>query len=959
MLQLRAITKIYKTKGGADTKALDCVSLDFFETGMVFLLGKSGSGKSTLLNIAGGLDAPTEGEIVVMGKSSKDFSASDFDSYRNTCVGFVFQEYNVLNEFNVEENVALSLDLQGRNAENKERVRQILKEVELEPFAKRRPNTLSGGQKQRVAIARALVKNPKIIMADEPTGALDSATGRQVFDTLKKLSATRLVLVVSHDREFAEFYGDRIIELQDGKVISDVTKYRENAEKLDENITRIGENTLSVRSGAALSESAIRTIREFFARSGGEVLISAEQEEIASYRKINRIDAAGAKERFRKTQPEPAPADRNETVRFIRSRLPAKKALRIGASGLRLKPFRLLLTILLSAVAFCFFGLFSTLMLYNGDDVLERSFLASDCEYLTVGKTYSVTATYWREGEAIYTSVSKENALLTPEEVRTLGGETAVAALPFSYSPDNVSVSTERVYDYYVFQAAIDVSDSALGEKITAGDVPKGADEIAVSAYFADCMTRAELILTGNDGQTERFTPASPEQLIGKTLLIRGIPLTVCGIFDGGTISEPYAAYRNTTSFDLFTRLKMVTYLQSTLHLCILLSEDFRSEHAELLSSANSFENELRLTETYTLTNDRADIDAIAFCSQFALCSPQNPSVLFFGNAPSSLTGNRLVLPVRFFGGDWFLRKPLDQLSPEEQDEYETFLKNCELLLFGSAPETEEPGIAQNTVSEELDTAKKAAADYLSAQNLTVTLRSKTGTELLCEVVGLCTETKEIVYCSQELLDAVSVEWTEYKTNYVPEEDAVYSSVYLPFDKTSDGFRIATKNLFSEDAQTGISYSLTNSLYNEVQNVNSIVDTLWRVFLTVGLIFMVFASLLLFNFISVSIAGKKKEIGILRALGARGTDVFKIFFAESGIIVSICTLLALIATFASVSALNNTLRAELAIMVQIFLFGPLPILIMIGISAFVAVISTFLPVFLAARKKPVDSIRAL
>ena len=175
MLEVVHLTKIYKAKGGVETKALNDVSVRFPEKGMVFLLGKSGSGKSTLLNVCGGLDSPTSGEIIVKGRSSKNFSQSDFDSYRNTFIGFVFQEYNILNEFTVEDNIALALELQGK-PKDKKAIRQLLDDVDLSSFAKRKPNTLSGGQKQRIAIARALIKHPEIIMADEPTGALDSAT---------------------------------------------------------------------------------------------------------------------------------------------------------------------------------------------------------------------------------------------------------------------------------------------------------------------------------------------------------------------------------------------------------------------------------------------------------------------------------------------------------------------------------------------------------------------------------------------------------------------------------------------------------------------------------------------------------------------------------------------------------------------------------------------------------------
>ena len=151
MLEVLHLSKIYKTKGGTDVRALDDVSLRFPERGMVFLLGKSGSGKSTLLNVCGGLDAPTDGEIIVKGRSSKSFTQSDFDSYRNTFIGFIFQEYNILNEFSVEENIALALELQGK-PRDKEAVAKLLEDVDLTGFAKRKPNTLSGGQKQRMPL---------------------------------------------------------------------------------------------------------------------------------------------------------------------------------------------------------------------------------------------------------------------------------------------------------------------------------------------------------------------------------------------------------------------------------------------------------------------------------------------------------------------------------------------------------------------------------------------------------------------------------------------------------------------------------------------------------------------------------------------------------------------------------------------------------------------------------------
>lgn len=187
---------------------------------MVFILGKSGCGKSTLLNLLGGLDGFDGGDVNVDGKSMKNFTAKDYDNYRNRFVGFVFQENNLLDEYTVNRNVALALDLQGEK-QTAERVAEALQAVGLNEYAHHKCNSISGGQKQRVAIARALVKKPEMLLCDEPTGALDSETGAEIFTLLKDISKSTLVVVVSHDRESAEKYGDRIIELKDGEILSD------------------------------------------------------------------------------------------------------------------------------------------------------------------------------------------------------------------------------------------------------------------------------------------------------------------------------------------------------------------------------------------------------------------------------------------------------------------------------------------------------------------------------------------------------------------------------------------------------------------------------------------------------------------------------------------------------------------------------------------------------------------
>lgn len=221
MLELLDIHKDYLV----DKKpipALKGISLSFGDTGFVSILGHSGCGKTTLLNIIGGLDHYTSGDLLIDNKSTKSFSDRDWDAYRNVRIGFVFQSYNLISHQTILSNVETPLILNGaKKAERKEKALAALKAVGLEAEAKKKPNQLSGGQMQRVAIARALVNDPKIILADEPTGALDSNTSVQVMDILKEVSKEKLIIMVTHNRELAERYSDRIIEMKDGVIVGD------------------------------------------------------------------------------------------------------------------------------------------------------------------------------------------------------------------------------------------------------------------------------------------------------------------------------------------------------------------------------------------------------------------------------------------------------------------------------------------------------------------------------------------------------------------------------------------------------------------------------------------------------------------------------------------------------------------------------------------------------------------
>ena len=279
MLDIKNITKTYKTEGFTQ-KALDKVSINFRKCEFASILGPSGSGKTTLLNIIGGLDHYDSGDLVINHISTKRYNDRDWDSYRNHRVGFVFQNYNLITHQTVLSNVELALTLSGVDKKEREkRAKEALVKVGLKDHMKKKPSQLSGGQMQRVAIARALVNDPEIVLADEPTGALDTTTSKQVMEILKEVAKDRLVIMVTHNRELAEEYSTRIIKLKDGEVIDDTNPYTLEEEKVEEDNKKTKLTSMNFFTAFSLSLNNLmtkkgRTILTAFAGSIGIIGIA-------------------------------------------------------------------------------------------------------------------------------------------------------------------------------------------------------------------------------------------------------------------------------------------------------------------------------------------------------------------------------------------------------------------------------------------------------------------------------------------------------------------------------------------------------------------------------------------------------------------------------------------------------------------------------------------------------------
>ena len=1026
MLELRNLVKIYKTKGGAEVRALDGVSLKFGEKGMVFLLGKSGSGKSTLLNVCGGLDTPDGGEIIIKGRSSRDFSQSDFDSYRNTFVGFVFQEYNILNEFSVEDNIALALELQGKN-KNRERVHEILKQVELEDFAKRKPNTLSGGQKQRVAIARALVKNPEIIMADEPTGALDSATGKQVFDTLKKLSEQKLVIVVSHDREFAEIYGDRIIELKDGKVIADVTKTKVEPKESGENITFVGDDTLTIKNGAQLTQGDVQKINKFLLSAPKDLIISRGERQIADFKKAARIDDEGARETFGQTDEGKivTPAYTAQDSTFIRSSLPMRHAVRIGASSMKVKPFRLFFTIFLSFISFTLFGLFSTLSFYDPAQTAAQNYLDTGLAAARVRKEYAYDVVYYSvssDGREEYDRYSRsEYTAFTPEELdqmREQYGQETLGFINFcspdSYYSTDMTISnagslSSRYFSTDICAFATFVPEAWQDAMLTDTDLSAlGDDEIVISSYTFDSLREAGLYNEGEEIALEDYSDAVGKQLeIFSQATGNARSFTIAGVYrncppeEYDEIIDPILlGDRYYELVDMFEDEKNYGAYNA-----VFVSDGFYAANAqafaapEVLYGFTSLDN--YIDGYYPTSPGEGNYYSTSF--SYVNYLPRGdgreviPMSFIDGREDCSLDDGEVVISASYMNDyinaaaeeyrDLLYAQAdnLMQTDPERAKElytladetYSAVYANLERLRgYYYVYEYDEFG---NIISEQI--FECTAEDYKRAGDETAAFLSDyadlTGRDTIeyrVDYLGEDIGTFTIVgfyYGLENRLNGVYFSQSDYEnivqtlesrytyaeeTNYVRPDDAMYDYIYITLPGDYNGLY----NLSRGDAAIGADDSyivLDTAVSDTLYSINYVIDMLSTVFLWVGLVLAVFSMLLLFNFISVSITYKKKEIGILRAVGARSADVFKIFYSESAIITAICFVLGMIASFVACAIINAQLAPEFG--VAILVFGPLSWLVMLGIAVVTSLIATFLPVYGIAKRKPVDSIRAL
>ncbi len=992
MLELINARKIYTTKAG-DVAALDDLNLILPSKGMVFVTGKSGSGKTTLLNVVGGLDDMDNGEIVIDGKRFSEFTQKEFDSYRNTFIGFIFQEYNLLPDYTVEKNIKIADELQGKKTDEKV-LDGILEKVGILELKKRKPSELSGGQKQRVAIARALVKNPKIIMADEPTGALDSVTGKQVIELMKDLSKDKLVLVVSHDLELAEKYADRIIRLVDGKVVEDITL---TDVEIVGNVYN-GDNQLVIKSGADLNQDETLQI----------VKAIREKKKIKVEEKINVRDRKKTVEKKEKVD--------GKDVRLVKSKMKYRSAAYLGLKSLWVKPIRLIITIILSVVAFSVFGLFDTIAAYEGDRIIANLLRNSDYDAVSVNPIYRNG-----EGEISYRYNSNGISKLSSETGYDFRGvydikgmfnytnESYTSLLDVSKGRNSVRVGNgnykmSNYYSPYVY-GLIEFDESEISGrtidkggfnyKILYGEYPKlerteglitenSFKNIAISKFVA------ESILYAYDYTVDGVPVESLDKMVGKTIMIDSKKYTITAIIDCGEIPSKYNPLINTVNDETEVLQKdLQTYLHSSSQLLVFAPKGYVKEYREFVGYSNKY---------YTNSYNNYIFNTYSYhgISGFSLVSSSSDKTTVFykfeeyGHGTEGVySQNNLIdfknITLTEKDDNEKLLKP-NYTTPNKDNDY-TYGVYVNLYDFRTIYETEinvlktkfktklekvlEVIDNMQSTSSELRTAVLDFKNLIDEYNETVSAEKHLKIDKKASITKLVSSKvdNEVINfkidgfyfnvnskaLERNIIQPLMVSTDALKELEVYTEQGEYSRAIAPLDYNYFGANKLASKITSNDENSVEWYG--NTVLSVIQENDVIVKKVSDLILYIAIVLAVFAVFMLFNYISTSIISKRQSIGVLRALGSGGKDIFKMFITESLIISLINGLLSLAVTYIACGFVNEYIRNVMYITLDLAIFDIRQIIIIMATSIITGILSSLIPILRISKEKPVRLIR--
>ena len=871
MILIKNLTKKYRSKNRRVCLALNRVNLALPDTGMVFIIGKSGSGKSTLLNMIGGLDSFDGGAIIADGNDLSTFKPKDFYKYRASYTGFIFQDYHLIEELSIKDNVSLALELEGEAPKD---VSPALAAVDLAGYGDRYPDELSGGQKQRVAIARAIIKSPRVILCDEPTGNLDKNTSTQILDLLKEISKERLVLIVSHNMPDAEKYGDRIIELADGKVINDITRKAGYENKFS-----LANGVLTLPYNRNLTAEEVRLLNQ----ESQKGTIKLYRQNDGGYEKTNQNYTAGSR------------------VRLKASKMKAKTTNKLFAAFTKRGTVRSVTTAFISAMMLVLLIIFQSFLSFDGGKVISNS-LADQGTSTLVLKKNAYYDEYGNMTKNLIYPVNNEDL----ETIDEISG--AKKHLLYSYSirvsHTDPTTFVEKEYDPpYSFDSSSIFTAQMAGTlvcdmeyltnkfgidgelKILAGSLEQATNSygVIITDYLADAMIYYNPTLYRNY-----------DQIIGPVYLNELLYGHVSSIIDTGyktrykEIIEEVAENKNKgqaglKTIDEMEAMKIIDDIKCNLSIGYSLNPNFTT--AILSTDARNFISLGEVSWTNSATNSTGKATANAACRY-------DPN--------ANLKKGEIVISESWLS-NIFLDKKAEFPFSVELKRYE-FPENAGRLMVNTS---------LTVVGAKNYSTPGFSIHYLISE--------------------------------EDLI--------EFKKN-----DIVPYAVYLENYENADVLiNEMSKKYFSWNSTNGTAVTLLNQSVNMFYELFSLFEILLVILIVVFLA----------SYSIRSIKSNYYQIGVIKAIGGRSSDISKIYTAQTALLTILVCILTYIGAFYLVDVANDVLIASFVKItstaigsINIIEFDPKIVILTIAISFVLSILSTIAPLLALHRIKPINIIKA-
>lgn len=992
MLKLTNIRKTY-TVGDLSVDALRGVSLEFRDNEFVSILGPSGCGKTTTLNIIGGLDRYTSGDLIINGRSTKEYTDSDWDTYRNHSVGFVFQSYNLIPHQTILANVELALTLSGvSKAERHRRAKEALEQVGLTDHMHKRPNQLSGGQMQRVAIARALINNPDILLADEPTGALDSETSVQVMDLLREVAKDRLVIMVTHNPELAQAYSTRIIQLKDGEVIADSNPYESqgDAPALTGKEAKAGKKTsMSFPTALSLSLNNLmtkkgRTFLTAFAGSIGIIGIAlilslssgintyitkVQQDTLTSYPITIEAESVDMTSMLTSlmgvSDEENSGAPREEDRVYVSNVMYDMMDSMMNAETVtnNLKAFKEYLEEGgggITDLAQVYYGYDFKFDIYNKDPdgKVVKSDVMSAME-TAMGSLYGGDYTdYFNSMGSMYESFDVWQELLPGEDGQLVSSqvldqhELLYGHWPEEYNQVILFVDdNNQVSDLMLYALGL-VSVDEMNETLAA---LQAGEEVEVEdqswSYEELCQTQFKLLLPYEryqyDANTNTYTDLSATQT-GLEMLYNsnqtGITLQVVGVArsgsNGGMMSGSLGYTNALTQYAIehTADSQLVKDQLATPDTDVITNLPFRQEG----DTEPTDEEKAQAIGEYLLTLD-AQSQAEAYVDGMS-----QPSQQYVDDTVDAQMANITREDIeKMISQEYAAQMGVDAAT---LDEYIAGMSDEELFA-----QVEEAMAAQ--IKEQYAAAAKEQLSALPAAQLSAMLAQ--AVEQGPNDQGLSLE--QFVYLYDNYMPPTHSDST-YQDNldlmgYIdlesPSSISLYADTFKEKDKIADLITAYNQQVAEEDQ---ISYTdYVALLMSSITDIISGVSYLLIGFVSISL---VVSSIMIGIITYISVLERTKEIGILRAVGASKKDVSRVFNAETLIVGLGAGVLGIVVTLLLNIPINAAIHAVTGLTELSAALPPVGGAILVAISAILTILAGLIPARLAAKKDPVEALRS-